>query len=74
MTWRVIMTDSESLSGVAPVCDRQDDPASNHHEDGQQLTDWVYDCCPGPHLECWGEREAAELAGWLNGRGVEPCS
>lgn len=64
-TWRVILTDSESLTGVAPICEHQDDP--RHHSSGDgfgKVADsrGVYDCCPGPHLELWSEDRAAAMA------------
>jgi hypothetical protein len=67
--WRVIGTDTERDSGVAPVCP---DPERNHG--GDPLDTWVYDCCPGPHLECWNEDNARDLAATLNRLGVEVCS
>jgi hypothetical protein len=58
--WRVILTDSESMSGVAPVCD---DASSLHPSDTEA---WVCDCCPKPHMECWNERQAKLVALALN--------
>jgi len=58
--WRVIMTDTEGPTGIAPVCETDHTP---HSEDGEsQLKDWVFDCCPGPHIELWSEGAAVELA------------
>ncbi|MER7280493.1 hypothetical protein ABT369_39250 [Dactylosporangium sp. NPDC000244] len=73
--WRTIITDSESLTGVAPVCDRQDDPSGPHCGDtGRQITDWVFDCCPHPHIEVWNETTAATLAQVLTASEAELCS
>lgn len=59
MNWRVIITDTESLTGVAPVCETDHTP---HSEDGDALKDWVFDCCPHPQIECWDERVARDVA------------
>ncbi len=69
--WRVVITDTESLSGVAPVCTQTD----SHYTEGVEGIDHlgVYDCCPGPHLECWGEGTAAEVVAFLNARTVRIC-
>lgn len=61
--WRVIITDSESLSGVAPTCE-------NHVGNGAA----VYDCCPGPHIECWSEQRAETIAKMLTEAEAEICS
>lgn len=68
--WRTIVTDSESMSGVAPVRERQDDPSSMHRGDAHG----VYDCCPHPHIETWGEGEAALLARRLTVIDAAVCS
>lgn len=64
--WRVIFTDSESETGVAPVCDQQDDVSGPHRilhrDDAQADVTGVYDCCPYPHLELWGEADAIRVA------------
>lgn len=58
--WRVIITDSESMTGVAPVCETDH---SHHSEDGTSpMEEWVFDCCPHPHLECWSEGKARLIA------------
>lgn len=71
--WRVIMTDSESLTGVAPVCEYQDDPAVHGDGEGgaEPLRNWVFDCCPRPHIETWGESSARNLAEVLTGLDAE---
>lgn len=63
--WRVIFTDSESLTGIAPVCTEP----GRHEID----IDTVYDCCPGPHIECWSERRAKEIAAALTEAEAEVC-
>jgi hypothetical protein len=73
--WRTIFTDSETLTGVAPVCDRQDDPSGPHCGDaGRQIRDWVFDCCPHPHIETYSERIARRVARDLNAADAEVCS
>ncbi len=62
--WRVVETDTESLSGVAPVCDMADPDEDVYG---------VYDCCPQPHLECGSTTVAAEVAAFLNARNVRIC-
>lgn len=64
LRWRVIGTDSESNSGVAPIC------SFGHHDD----LDVYVACCPHPHLECWSESQAREVRDMLNAFGVEVCS
>jgi len=65
MRWRMIFTDSESLTGVAPVCD---DPTGLHlvADFNAEDVNGVYDCCPHPHIECWTERAATDIAQRLN--------
>lgn len=74
--WRIILTDSESLTGVAPVCPDQDDPAKHTPGfDGEPaVAEAVYDCCPGPHIELWSEQRAAEVASMLTAAEAEVCS
>jgi hypothetical protein len=76
MQWRVIITDTESLTGVAPVCEYQS--SYDHHGipgDTPALDDLgVYDCCPQPHIECWSERDARRIAADLTESSAEPCS
>lgn len=75
--WRLIITDSESLSGVAPVCPSQNDVTLHSSGDGY-MTEvdelGVYDCCPGPHIECWNEPAAKMVVQALNGAYAELCS
>lgn len=63
--WRVVLTDSESLTGVAPACPQE-------HVGSTQS--WVFDCCPGPHIECWSEGIAAEVARLLTTADADLCS
>lgn len=74
--WRTIFTDSESQSGVAPVCPHQDDPAKHTPGfDGDPAgAEWVFDCCPGPHIECYSEQAAADVARRLTEAEAEVCS
>jgi hypothetical protein len=75
--WRAIFTDSESMSGVAPVCEHQDDVSKHSTGDGHgKVADphGVYDCCPGPHLEMWSEQTAAQLAATLTAADAQVCS
>lgn len=62
--WRVIFIDSESETGVAPVCDRPDVHAMMHG-DGPGSPD-VYDCCPNPCIETYSEPGAVRLAALLD--------
>lgn len=68
--WRVIMTDTEGMSGIAPVCPHQDDPnlhtLPDDEDAGRAFPAGVYDCCPGPHLEVWSVPLAAHLVDLLN--------
>ncbi len=66
--WRVIATDSESLTGLAPVCtaDRRlheipDYPGGPKYDD-----EGVYDCCPWPQVETYSVAVAAYLVALLN--------
>lgn len=67
MRWRVIYTDSEGPTGVAPECDLP------HDEPGQDRHD-VYDCCPHPHIETYSEQVATFLAGYMTAHEVGMCS
>lgn len=67
MKWRVIFTDSESLTGVAPECPE----AGNEHED--ESDGGVYDCCPHPHIETYSEPGAVKLAALLTELDAGPC-
>lgn len=74
MKWRTVFTDSESETGIAPVCPLQEDTQSVHSMGDGQDAEGVYDCCPHPHIECHGEASAAALAVFLTALDAEPCS
>jgi hypothetical protein len=55
----VIITDSESMTGVAPLCPQPDLHTMMHG--GNPSDPYVYDeCCIGPHIEC-GRDYAADV-------------
>jgi hypothetical protein len=58
--WRVIFTDTEGETGVAPVCDDHDDADAR-------------DCCPHPHIETYSEDGAQRLAALLTELDAGPC-
>jgi hypothetical protein len=63
MKWRVIITDTESPTGIAPVCEDEEHAKlaeSNGMESGGP--DWVFSCCPHPQIELHDELFADELA------------
>jgi len=75
--WRTIFTDTERESGVAPVCEYQNDMAKHSSGDGfgvEADPHGVYDCCPHPHIETWNETTAAQLAQTLTAAEAEVCS
>lgn len=79
--WRVILTDSETLSGVAPVCPQQTEPEGPHDIDRNEDDETarydvmgVYDCCPGPHLECWSRSNAEDVRVRLDRVDAEVCT
>lgn len=76
--WRIIFTDSEGLTGVAPVCPQQNDPKVHTLPDdlfdGEAGVSDVYDCCPEPHIECWTVAAAQKVLEALNGAYAEVCS
>lgn len=77
MKWRTIDTDTESRTGVAPVCEQQDRLDGPHgRDDGNDA--WaddggVYDCCPHPHIETYSEPGARRLATLLTELDAGPC-
>jgi hypothetical protein len=72
--WRLIGTDSESLSGVAPVCPTQNDATQHTGYDGTEADpSGVYDCCPQPHIECWTEGNAVLVLAKLNHAAAQVC-
>lgn len=75
--WRVVITDSESMTGVAPVCERQSEEEHRQYEPGH--AEWqdetgVYDCCPHPHIETAWEDGAKRLAALLTELDAGLCS
>jgi hypothetical protein len=68
--WRTITTDSESQTGIAPVCKHQRDYMKHSTGEGymQPPADeyGVYDCCPEPQIEMWNETVAGRLVSVLN--------
>jgi hypothetical protein len=71
--WRLIITDSESPTGLAPVCTREDGNALHMIDDypggPQRDEDGVYDCCPWPQIETYSTVWAAYLVELLNADG-----
>ncbi|MEU3620641.1 hypothetical protein ABZ725_51655 [Streptomyces sp. NPDC006872] len=68
--WRVTLTDSESLTGLAPVCTGERSDALHQIPDypGGPIRDedGVYGCCPWPQIETYSEPVAAYLVALLN--------
>lgn len=55
--WRVVVTDDEMPTGIAPVCP----------DEGHEACDAsAYDCCPDPVIETWSEPLALYLVALLN--------
>lgn len=71
--WRLIITDSESPTGLAPVCTREDGNALHMIDDypggPQRDEEGVYDCCPWPQIETYSTVWAAYLVELLNADG-----
>lgn len=71
LRWRLIIGDSESMDGIAPVCPSTGDTAGLHliadYPDGPiQDETGVYDCCPTPWIEAGHGEIAAYLVALLN--------
>jgi hypothetical protein len=69
--WRVIYTDSESPTGIAPVCTAEGVDDEHHviadHPSGPMRDEQgVYDCCPTPQIETGSPVMAAYLVELLN--------
>lgn len=68
--WRLILTDSESFTGLAPVCTGERSDALHEIPDypggPKRDEDGVYDCCPWPQVETYSEAVAAYLVELLN--------
>ena len=77
--WRVIYTDSESPTGVAPVCtaegvDDEHHVIADHPSGPMRDEDGVYDCCPTPQIETYSPILAAYLVELLNADTGEKCT
>ncbi len=70
LRWRVTLTDSESLIGVAPVCDQPGSDALHEIPDypggSKRDQDGVYDCCPWPQFDTYSEATATYVVALLN--------
>lgn len=68
--WRTVITDSESPTGVAPVCTGEQSDALHviHDYPGGPIRDedGVYDCCPWPQFDTYSADTAAYLVALLN--------
>lgn len=68
--WRVIITDSESPTGVAPVCAGERSDALHMIDDypggPKRDEEGVYDCCPWPQFDTYSTDVAAYLVELLN--------
>ncbi|MGW3825719.1 hypothetical protein ACWEAF_26285 [Streptomyces sp. NPDC005071] len=73
--WRVVITDSESPTGIAVVCTGDRSDALHMIDDfpgGPQRDDeGVYDCCPWPQIETYSTLIAAYLVELLNADSTE---
>jgi hypothetical protein len=68
--WRVIITDSESPTGVAPVCAGERSDALHMIDDypggPKRDEDGVYDCCPWPQFDTYSSDVATYIVELLN--------
>lgn len=68
--WRVIITDSESPTGIAPVCTAKGDDDlhlwANFGDGIERVEDGVWDCCPDPQFDTYSTVLAAYLVELLN--------
>lgn len=66
--WRVIATDSESLTGIAPVCTAGGGLHVIADYPGGPIRDeeGIYDCCPAPQVETYSAAVAEQLVTLLN--------
>jgi hypothetical protein len=76
--WRVVITDSESPTGLAPVCSGERSDALHMIDDypggPQRDEDGVYDCCPRPQIETYSTVWAEYLVELLNADAEEKAS
>lgn len=74
--WRVIITDSESPTGVAPVCTGEQSDALHMIDDypggPKRDEDGVYGCCPWPQFDTYSEATAAYVVELLNADAGQP--
>lgn len=77
-TWRIIHTDSESPTGLAPVCTGERSDALHMIDDypggPQRDEDGVYDCCPYPQIETYSTVWAEYLVELLNADAEEKAT
>lgn len=68
--WRVIITDSESPTGIAPVCTAEGDADlhlwANFGQGLVRVDDGVWDCCPTPQIDTFSTVFASYLVELLN--------
>ncbi|MFF9088601.1 hypothetical protein ACF1BE_19655 [Streptomyces sp. NPDC014991] len=68
--WRVVITDSESPTGIAPVCtatgDNDEHAKFDHIGRPMRDVEGVYGCCPDPVVETYSTVLAAYLVELLN--------
>lgn len=68
--WRVVITDSESPTGIAPVCAAEGDDDlhlwANFGDGVVRVDDGVWDCCPAPQFDTYSTVLAAYLVELLN--------
>lgn len=73
--WRIIETDTELPTGIAPVCPLPEVHGAMHG--GAAWDGELYDeCCAtvGPQLECWSMSAAREVLNVFNRHFVEVIS
>lgn len=68
--WRVIVTDSESPTGIAPVCTAEGEADlhlwANFGNGIERVIDGVWDCCPDPQFDTYSTVLAPYLVALLN--------
>jgi len=76
--WRLIITDSESPTGLAPACTGERSDALHMIDDypggPQRDEDGVYDCCPYPQIETYSTVWAEYLVELLNAGAEEKAT
>lgn len=71
--WRVILTDTELPTGVAPICPKPDVHAAMREGAKPDGLDVFAECCIGPHLECWTQAMAVYIRIELDAEYVRIC-